>query len=235
VPYFSWSEGGLLRRHEVEAAVQMGRDPVLCPVCQPTDPSVSRTHALVAKVGGQWWIRDLESRNGTILNGLAVSTPIGSALEDGDEIELGDWCVKFTEGFPGLDGVSFIEGVGDLFSEIKPEPGQALVLVRVLELLHRSTESLLEEGSANAMFRRILTESLDLLRAGLVAEADIIYHGDPTDEERFASEAVWAATRTPGANGAWPAEDGPPARFTPMAAKMAADPTLTEKFSRMMK
>lgn len=165
MPYLSWSEGGVVRRHEVADPVQLGRDPVLCPVALPGDVSVSRAHALLAKVGGRWWIRDLESRNGTLLNGLSVSTPIGSALEDGDEIGLGDWCLKFTEGFPGLDGVNFIEGVGDLFAEIKPEPGQAMVLLRALELLHRSSESLLREGSSYIMFRSILAEALKLMGA----------------------------------------------------------------------
>ena len=165
MPYLSWFDGGGLRRHEVEDRVQLGRDPVLCPVAAPGDTSVSRAHALITKVAGRWWIRDLGSRNGTSLNGLGLSVPMGSALEDGDEIGLGGWNLKFTKGFPGLDGVNFIEGVGDLFSEIKPEPGQAMVTLRGLELLHRAAESLLEEGSSYIMFRSILSEALKLMGA----------------------------------------------------------------------
>jgi len=165
VPYLSWSDGGSLRRHEVADKVQLGRDPVQCPVASPGDPSVSRTHAMVTQVGGRWWIRDLDSHNGTFLNGLPLSVPMGSALEDGDEIGLGDWSLTFSERFPGLDGLNFIEGVGDLFSEIKPEPGQAMVLLRGLELLHRSAESLLQEGSSYIMFRSILSEALKLMGA----------------------------------------------------------------------
>ena len=165
MPYLSWFEGGVFRRHEVADALSLGRDPVQCPVARPEDPGISRTHALVSQAEGHWWLRDLGSRNGTFLNGLPVSTPMGSALQDGDEISLGGWTLRFTDQYPGLDGVNFIEGVGDLFTEARPEAGQALILLRALELLHRSTESLLMEGSSYTMFRSILAEAVKLMGA----------------------------------------------------------------------
>ena len=115
------------------------------------------------------WIRDLGSRNGVLLNGLALSEA-GGRLEDGDELQLGDWKLTYTEAFPGLDGVQFVERVGDLFSEVKPEPSQALVLIRGLELLQRSTEVLLRMGTASEVLNGILSEALKLLSAdrGLV-------------------------------------------------------------------
>ena len=79
MPFLSWFEGGVFRRHEVADATSLGRDPVQCPVAHPEDPSVSRAHALIGRTDGGWWLRDLDSRNGTFLNGLPVSTPMGSA------------------------------------------------------------------------------------------------------------------------------------------------------------
>ena len=164
MPFLSWFEGEILRRYALAGNCQVGRDPVHCPVSQPLDPSVSRVHALVAPRDGQWCVQDLGSRNGILLRGQCLDKDEAGVLADGDEIRLGDWVMTFTEGYPGLDGVNFIERVGDLFAEAPP-PGDVRMLVQGLKLLHRSSECLLEEGSAGTMFRRILTESLELLGA----------------------------------------------------------------------
>jgi pSer/pThr/pTyr-binding forkhead associated (FHA) protein len=169
MPYLSWLESGLSRRYFIEEEILIGRDSDLCRVSLPSDPSVSRRHAVIGFTGDRWWIRDLGSRNGTLLNGLPLTNP-GGTLKDQDEIQLGDWKLAFTTDFPGLDGINFIERVGDLFSEVRPEPAQALVLIRGLELLQRSTEALLRMGTASALLKGLLTEALKLLNAdrGLV-------------------------------------------------------------------
>lgn len=165
MPYLSWNEGGEFRRHFLDGDCCLGRDPVECVVSCPTDSSVSRKHARVSLFNERWWVRDLGSHNGTLLNGLALPVPGGGSLSDEDEICLGNWRVHFTEGFPGLDGVNFIERVGDFFAEVRPEPAQAMVLVRGMELLYRSTEILLKESSSQGMFQSILSEALKLLSA----------------------------------------------------------------------
>ena len=163
MPYLSWFEGEVLQRYELTGSCQLGRDPVLCPVAAPRDASVSRSHGSLRLIDGRWWLQDLDSRNGIFLNGLPLGRPHGGALKDGDELRLGDWQLTFSDGYPGLDGVNFIERVGDVFAEASAEPGHTLVLLRGLELLHRSTEGLLMEGSAQAMFHRLLSEALQLL------------------------------------------------------------------------
>ncbi|MBC8871649.1 MAG: FHA domain-containing protein, partial [Planctomycetes bacterium] len=52
----------------------------------PDDPRMSGAHFSVAWVDGEFRIRDLESTNGTCLNGVKVSD---APLEDGDEITAG--------------------------------------------------------------------------------------------------------------------------------------------------
>ena len=164
MPYLSWLESGQMRRHFLESDCVLGRDPATCAVSRPGDPSVSRRHAAVDRVEGRWWIRDLESRNGILLNGTPVPGP-GGPLEDLDEIRLGDWKLDFTNAFPGLDGVNHLEQVGDLFREIGSRPDQLPLLVRGLELLHRSTEVLLRVGTAGAVVHGLLNEALKLLEA----------------------------------------------------------------------
>jgi signal transduction histidine kinase len=174
----------MLRRYALTGPCQLGRDPVMCPVAMPTDPSVSRMHGAIIAAGGQWLIQDQGSRNGIQINGRAIPAGEGEPLSDGDRITLGDWTLSYSEGYPGLDGVNFIERVGDLFEEARLEPSpleppeirsaQALALVRGLELLHRSTESLLLEGTSNSMFHDILCEALKFLSAdrGFVVMVD---------------------------------------------------------------
>ncbi|HCZ32430.1 MAG TPA: hypothetical protein DHV93_02545 [Holophagaceae bacterium] len=164
MPYLSWLEGTQPFRHAVvEDPCVLGRDPVSCALAQPALGTLSRIHAAITRNGDGWWVRDLDSANGTTLNGLPLNHPHGSALRDGDELALGGWHLSFTEGFPGLDGVTFAERVGDLFQEVRPEPAQAMVFIRGVELLYHSTEKLLRHVDSDTQVRSLLDESLHLL------------------------------------------------------------------------
>jgi hypothetical protein len=56
------------------------------------DHYASAEHALVTLRGRQWWLEDLGSRNGTLLNGLPLE---GSAvISSGDVITIGDARLK---------------------------------------------------------------------------------------------------------------------------------------------
>ncbi len=173
MPFLSWFESDVLHRYALTEDCQVGRDPVACPVSRPQDPSVSRVHAQVVLRDGRWCVQDQASLNGVLIDGLRLAPGELTPLLEGQEIRLGDWTLVFSEGFPGLDGVNFLEGVGDLFSE-QPSPEDSRLFLEALRRLHKTAECLLEEGSVNAMFRRILTESLELLGAdrGFVVMVD---------------------------------------------------------------
>jgi len=55
------------------------------------DAFASAEHALISWRGGQWWLEDLGSRNGTLLNDVSVTAPV--VLGAGDVIGIGQ--VKF--------------------------------------------------------------------------------------------------------------------------------------------
>jgi Nif-specific regulatory protein len=57
-----------------------------------SDPSLSRQHCVITPRGGQFEIRDLDSRNGTFVNGVPVHE---RALADGDEIQIGNSLFLF--------------------------------------------------------------------------------------------------------------------------------------------
>lgn len=51
------------------------------------DPGVSRLHLVLQRFPAGWSVRDLGSRNGTLVNGERLSSE--RALQDGDEIHIG--------------------------------------------------------------------------------------------------------------------------------------------------
>ncbi|MCC2668443.1 MAG: Serine/threonine protein kinase [Armatimonadetes bacterium] len=54
------------------------------------DDAVSRRHARIFRGGGRFWLRDLDSTNGTSLNGNWLEPGANAALQVGDLIELGE-------------------------------------------------------------------------------------------------------------------------------------------------
>src|SRR5215475_10360156 len=49
-------------------------------------PAVSREHAVIRKIGGKYFIEDMNSRNGTELNGPTNKIKVRTPLKDGDQI-----------------------------------------------------------------------------------------------------------------------------------------------------
>jgi len=68
----------------------IGRSSEALPI---TDQSVSRRHAELTPDGGRWWVRDLDSANGTLVNGSAIDGRV--ELRPGDEIRCGGTCFVF--------------------------------------------------------------------------------------------------------------------------------------------
>lgn len=56
---------------------------------------ISRMHTLIEKKGDKFFIRDLKSTNGTIINGIFLREEERIEIKDGDEIEFGDCAYIF--------------------------------------------------------------------------------------------------------------------------------------------
>jgi pSer/pThr/pTyr-binding forkhead associated (FHA) protein len=57
------------------------------------DETVSVVHARLWRQGGRWWLEDLDSRNGTMLNEIPVAKP--AVLCAGDRIGIGRIQLEF--------------------------------------------------------------------------------------------------------------------------------------------
>ena len=58
------------------------------------DVTVSRDHAVLVKRGGQWFLDDSGSLNGTYVNRRRIES---HRLEDGDEIQIGKYKLSYLE------------------------------------------------------------------------------------------------------------------------------------------
>ncbi len=75
------------------STVTLGRDPTNdLPV---SDRFASGQHARIVIRNGGYWLEDLGSRNGTLVNGQRVTT--ATQLAPGDRLEVGDTVFRFDE------------------------------------------------------------------------------------------------------------------------------------------
>jgi len=76
----------------VEGENVIGRDPSLR--CAVDDPSVSRRHAVIVAAPGSFTVRDLGSKNGTLVGGIRLAGDPRD-LRDGDDITFGSLQLTF--------------------------------------------------------------------------------------------------------------------------------------------
>lgn len=121
------------------------------------DSRVSRQHARLVRRDGGWWVEDLGTRNGTLLNGEKMA---GAAkLTAGDRLEIGGSVVRFigdpedasaTAPFvPGADGTA-----------VMTPAGRDAVRMRALNQIHKA---LAEPLSLSELLNLILARCFDVL------------------------------------------------------------------------
>ena len=133
--------------------VTIGRDASnLLPI---SDPSVSRRHCVVSHEAEQFKIRDLKSRNGTLINGIPVQEQY---LKHGDQISIGDSIFVFLledteEGFVGRQ----VEFEDDSIAK-------STVRLRPADVLYLQPDKILSELPATSRLARNLNVLLKISR-----------------------------------------------------------------------
>ncbi len=79
-------------KHFAQPEITFGRDPG-CDI-PLMDDTVSTRHAQLSYHHAQWWLEDLASMNGTILNEAALTMP--TVITSGDEIKCGSTIMTIT-------------------------------------------------------------------------------------------------------------------------------------------
>jgi pSer/pThr/pTyr-binding forkhead associated (FHA) protein len=86
-------DGADLVMHElVSEVIMIGRAPLNH--INIDNPAVSAQHAILARVGDSYRLKDLHSTNGTQINGVPVTD---AELKDGDKIRFGSVVAVFVE------------------------------------------------------------------------------------------------------------------------------------------
>jgi Nif-specific regulatory protein len=133
----------------------VGRDPAN--VVAVADPSVSRKHCLLRREDGRFQIKDLDSRNGTIVNGVPVKE---QWLRHGDEIATGDSIFLFlVEEENRAIPSSQVE-----FDDRQPQPISETKVIYPREAVYLQPDRLLKEVPASSQVARNLNALLKISR-----------------------------------------------------------------------
>jgi transcriptional regulator with GAF, ATPase, and Fis domain len=133
--------------------VSIGRD--ASNVLPVTDPSVSRRHCVLTLESNQYKVRDLESRNGTVVNGAPVKEQF---LRHGDQIAVGDSIFLFLTEEQDADrtvgGVEFEDST----------PAHSTIRLRPADVLYLQPDKILSELPATSRLARNLNALLKISR-----------------------------------------------------------------------
>jgi transcriptional regulator with GAF, ATPase, and Fis domain len=171
-----------------------------------SDPSVSRKHCLISWHEGKFRVRDLESRNGTLVNGTAVEE---QWLQQGDEIAAGDSSFLFL-----LEDDEPVQAAGRVeFEDAKLTAETTIIHPR--DAVYLQPDRLLRELPANSRVARNLNALLKISRivhairdlGDLQGQLlDLIFEIAPAgrgaillaDSEGHQFNSLFARTRNPG-------------------------------------
>jgi pSer/pThr/pTyr-binding forkhead associated (FHA) protein len=117
-----------------------------------TDRNISRTHAILKKTGPTWFVKDLQSYNGTFVNGVRV---VGEqALTSGDLVQIGDYRLELLDEAAVVPAVAAVPGAppappvppvhqrpNRLVVVVGPTPGQEFPLDKEHFSIGRSEEA----------------------------------------------------------------------------------------------
>jgi DNA-binding NtrC family response regulator/pSer/pThr/pTyr-binding forkhead associated (FHA) protein len=186
------------------------------------DARVSRRHAIVSSESDRFFLVDLESSNGTFLNGAKCRK---SPLTDGDEIRVGNSTLVFhtvREDAAAKDVVLSSEPLSTIVFSDRFDPERSIRAIRdqaatkgsaYLEFLYRSVNSLNLPRPPGETFEAVLDGLLDTIgaqRAALIVAASV---GDITSED-------CGETRLQGMGGHFAARDEDRILRTPFSLAM---------------
>lgn len=182
----------LLQQHDgtltvVESdALEIGRD-FSCDLCLGEDPQASLLHARITRdPDGRHRIHDLESDNGTWVNGVRVDLPSPVELSEGDEIRIGSTIL--TVGYTKPD----VSSVAPAPSQSAPIPGPAAAKASGTASGGASGTATAAGGSSGPPGKRLKRNPVlvGVAAVGLVLLGVLIARGGGSDEPLSTSELV---------------------------------------------
>lgn len=167
---------------------QIGRTSETLPL---SDQTVSRRHAELTPDDGKWWIRDLDSSNGTWVNATRVIQP--QILRTGDQIRAGNTIVLFgqeavemrrsgvhvaAEGIVDASVSHTVASNEDSMIMAVPEPSEAAVMQ--LKVVYQ----LLQVIGTTVDRQELLERVMDLIFAHFKADRGFVLLTDGTSDQK---------------------------------------------------
>lgn len=109
-------KGNQIDRREVGSSLVIGRDDA-CDL-RVFDVDVSRRHCRIERLAEGYFVVDLGSRNGTLVDGVRVTR---RALRDGDVLRVGNHTIQFESGIPTPRTLD--DEVLEILNDVAPSPG----------------------------------------------------------------------------------------------------------------
>jgi len=145
--------------------IQIGRAPEND--VQVKDKSVSRVHLNIAKTGSKYFITDLDSKNGTFIDGVRIAPGREYEVKEGMPVAIGKTFFSLGKAYPD-DVLEALDSV-DLFKELdesdrggpKDRPSTAR---NNMELIYKVSNVLMQSLTTEEILEKILHHILELLR-----------------------------------------------------------------------
>jgi len=155
---------------------------------------VSGIHCAIVNTGGEVYLRDLASRNGTFLNDLRASH---ERLEDGDVIKIRPWELRINVVDPSTDDSSDFTGLG-----LDPAPaaiavenvkaGRIIQLPREVNVVGRSgsCDVTIEDRSLSRVHAVVFNYLSQVVVCDLLSENGVKVNGEQVTYSRLKSDDV---------------------------------------------
>ena len=92
--YIEWQENGILKKYIIEEESVIGSSKEMADIII-SETGISRTHAKLIKEDDKYFIKDLNSTNGTYVNDTPLVSYQIMQLNPGDIIRLGNTAMQF--------------------------------------------------------------------------------------------------------------------------------------------
>jgi pSer/pThr/pTyr-binding forkhead associated (FHA) protein len=134
---------------------------------QIKDRFVSRKHLKIFRKESNYFIKDLESKNGTFINGKQIPSGVEFEIEEGITIAIG-MSVICVDKETSKDILSFLESIRlsrDVSKEVEVSvKDRAMTAQRNIELIHKVSNLLMRSLNINEISEKILGYIFDLLK-----------------------------------------------------------------------
>jgi len=132
-----------------------------------TDIAVSRRHIRILRRGGKYFIRDLESENGTFVSGEPISSNVEVEIYEGVPIVvgmsvicLGKRCLKHV--MPFLDSIGLSNDISENSGVFKQH--RTMTTQKIMELVYKVSDTLTQGLDIDVILYKILDHIFDFFR-----------------------------------------------------------------------